>query len=443
MKVLNNNFRRLAGIVEYLVDNTVGIINSVAEIPREPGTPDFFHFSAYGCHAEAFTAQRNFNIAGGASASREIALAKAVGEVVERYCCAIYRLEDFPLTSFNEAPFPCVPPEAFALYSAEQYESPGFMFIPFERDTNVRWAPALHLASGEEVYVPAAMVLLPYSYYLGAGDSPILQPISTGLACHASPGEAAISAICEVIERDAFTITWQAKLGRTQIRVETLSDANYDLVQRFERVGGVVTLLNLTMDSGVPTIMSVLQHASPEEPALTLATSSELDPEQATRKSLEELAHTRRYMKQIKASMPRLEPDPSYENVVDQLTHLNLYCDHANSHLADFIFTSQERIAFEEIEDISSGSPDRDLRTLVERVESVGHQVLVTDLTTPEIQELGLTVCKAVIPGFHPLCMWHKYRALGGIRLWEVPQRLGYTGVTRESGDNPAPHPFP
>ena len=67
--------------------------------------------------------------------------------------------------------------------------------------------------------------------------------------------EAAVSALGEVVERDAFTITWQARLAPPQIRAETLSDANYNLVERFERAGGTVTLLNLTLDNGIPTIL--------------------------------------------------------------------------------------------------------------------------------------------------------------------------------------------
>jgi ribosomal protein S12 methylthiotransferase accessory factor len=54
-----------------------------------------------------------------------------------------------------------------------------------------------------------------------------------------------------------------------------------------------------------------------------------------------------------------------------------------------------------------------------------------------------LKVVRAIIPGFHPLFMGHKLRALGGSRLWQVPQSLGYQGINRDTGDNPAPHPYP
>jgi ribosomal protein S12 methylthiotransferase accessory factor len=76
-------------------------------------------------------------------------------------------------------------------------------------------------------------------------------------------------------------------------------------------------------------------------------------------------------------------------------------------------------------------------------VSSVGERGLRSDLTSSDVGNLGLAVVRAVIPGFHPLHMGFKTRALGGQRLWSVPQRLGYPGISLESGDNPAPHPYP
>jgi ribosomal protein S12 methylthiotransferase accessory factor len=95
------------------------------------------------------------------------------------------------------------------------------------------------------------------------------------------------------------------------------------------------------------------------------------------------------------------------------------------------------------MKDLSTGDPGTDLRLLCERVRAVDHQVLLADLTTEDVRPLGLTVVRAVIPGFHPLCMGHTIRPLGGKRLWEVPRRLGYGGVTRDQGDNPTPQPNP
>jgi ribosomal protein S12 methylthiotransferase accessory factor len=436
-------FQRLFGVVDYLVDDHVGIIRYVRQEPKEPGAPDFFHFSAQACNTMAFSRQQNFAMAGGASANRDVAMAKAIGEAVERYCAALYAVEELPLLSLESAPFTCMPPSEFALYSWDQYTRPGFPFVPFENTTLVRWTPALDLVTGETWHLPAAMVFLPYFYDQERGEYPIVQPISTGLACHCSPTEAAIAAICEVIERDAFTISWQARLAMPHLLIETLSTRNRDLVARFERTGSSVTVLSITTDVGVPTILSILRSRAPEAPALVFAASADIDPEHAVRKSLEELAHTRRLAQQLKTNLPPSVPTLQFDNIVSQDDHVRFYCDEANTPLAEFILASTTPLAFDEIENLATEDAPRNLEILTDKVRAVNHRVLVADLTTPDVRELGLAVVRAVIPGFHPLCIGHKIRALGGSRLWEVPQRLGYQGIARDSGDNPAPHPYP
>jgi ribosomal protein S12 methylthiotransferase accessory factor len=76
-------------------------------------------------------------------------------------------------------------------------------------------------------------------------------------------------------------------------------------------------------------------------------------------------------------------------------------------------------------------------------VEATGCRVYLCDVTTPDVRELGFSVVRAVLPGYHPLALGFAFRARGGRRLYEVPQRLGHKGITRERGENPIPHPYP
>jgi ribosomal protein S12 methylthiotransferase accessory factor len=287
------------------------------------------------------------------------------------------------------------------------------------------------------------MVVLPYAFDEEQGEAPIAQRISTGLACHSSFAEAAVSGICEVIERDAFTIAWQAMLSMPQIELDSLSEENRDLVQRFERVGDLVVLINITMDVGIPTILGVLCGRALDAPAFVFAASTDMDSEKAVRKSLEELAHTRQLAQQLKRSAPPLRVSAPYDDITEKDHHVLLYCDHTNAALADFVFASNKRLHFDEIANPGTANSEEDLAILINKVRNTQCRVLLADLTTPDIDQLGLKVVRAVIPGFHPLFMSHQLRALGGSRLWNVPQSLGYQGIRRDVGDNPAPHPYP
>ncbi|MCZ6801233.1 MAG: YcaO-like family protein [Nitrospirae bacterium] len=438
-----NAFKKLQNIADELIDDRVGIIKFLGEFSREAGAPDFYHFYSEACDTTAFTDQKNFGNAGGASINPEKGMAKAIGEAVERYCSAIFEQEECPMFSAHSAPCPCVAPEEFALYSSQQYERTEFPYVPFTPLTPIRWTDTINPRTRETWYVPASMVFIPYSPQTQQGEQAIVQPISTGLACHGSWEEAANSAIAEVIERDAFTITWQAKLSRPSIRHSTLTARNRDLISRYELTRYTVTILNITMDHGIPTILSVLRNTNPEMPAMIFAASANLNPDLAIESSLEELAHTRRMASFLKSSRAPLIPSPDHENIGDQSSHVHLYCDQKNFSLAQFIFDSVQTIDFSDIPTLSTGNPKKDFPIYLEKIEAIDHQVLLKDVTTPDVEDLGLKVVRVIIPGFHPLFMGHALRALGGTRLWEVPQKMGWGGITRETGDNPRAHPYP
>lgn len=432
---------RLADALPAIVDDYVGLIGNVRQHPAEIDSPRFFRYNCSAANTEAFGDYRNFAVGGGAATTRDMALAKAIGEAIERYCAAIYDKADLPLFAYADAPVDCIAPSQFVLYSKAQHAFPGFMFDPFLDSSPVRWALARDLFTGRNVHVPAAMVYVPYFFYQDGEETPITQPISTGLSCHCSYEEAAIGALCEVIERDCFMITWQAHLARPRIRPETLSRANRDLLARFEAVGYRVHLVDISNESRVPTVMAVARHGTAFVP-LVVAASTALSGEEAVRKALEELAHTERYAFQIKGEIARVPHDPEYDNILGQVDHVNFWVDPAHAPHADFLHASGEWRDENELASFEGATPAASLDVLVRRLHDTGYRALVADITTPDVAELGMRVVRGLIPGYHPLFMGYHNRPLGGERLWRVPQLLGYPGL--EAGrDYPFPHPFP
>ena len=422
-----------------LIDEQIGIVRGVHHARRHAGAPDFFHVYAQACNTRAFCAQRNFARAGGAAADRSDALAKAVGEAVERYCAAIYDARDFPLAYADARS--CVDPATFALYSPQQYSGAGFPFLPFTRKTLVRWVPAKDWETGHTCYVPAGMVFLPYTYRTDAGEAPIAQPISTGLACHVSSDEALIGALCEVVERDAVTIAWQARMSPPRIDRHSLDPENAGIVARFERAAYDVTLFDVTTDLGIPVVLAAARGVNRGGVPLAVAAAANADPQRAVRKALEELEHTRALCAEIRRASPPPLDHP--DQVVDQIGHLQFWCDRHHRRGAGFLFASRERTSLDRLPDLSGRVPGESLRRLASRVTRAGHRVLVCDVTSPDVRDVGLVVARVIVPGLHPLFMGHRNRALGGQRLWRVPEKLGQRGLRRGGRDNPLPHPYP
>lgn len=426
---------------EHLLDPLLGIVPRVYPGARQAGDPNFFHYYAEETATGALYGVENFAGCGGASRDRDGALAKTLGEGVERYCAALYRPEELPLCTYEGAPFRCTEPESFALYRPEQYRSPGFAFVPFSRKTPVRWFPALDALTFETVHVPAAAVFVPYCYDVDGGEPPIMQPISTGLACHESYESACVAALCEVIERDAFTIVWLAMIAPRRIRTGSLEAAAADLVARLHRSGYGVTIFDATTDIGVPVILSVARHDADSEPAFVIAAAAHPDANVALRKSLEELEHTRSWAKKLKSRLPPVEP--GRQDALDsQADHIRFWCDRDNAKLGSFLFASPDECDVHDLPSPGSSEARAQLRSMLRAIDRAALRPLFCDLTTPDVRQLGLRVVRAVVPGLHPLTVGHRVRALGGRRLYDVPARLGFP--VRAPGDtNPAPHPFP
>ncbi|MFZ1374904.1 YcaO-like family protein [Nostocoides sp.] len=420
-----------------LVDDKTGIVRAVKELFIDDDEPAFVHYLSYACDTSAFGFLPNFGNNGGVGTTARSAIAKALGEAVERYCSALFRYEDLEWAAYGELDLPATHPETFALYSAGQYAVPGFSWQRFTVDTRVAWVRGTSLVSGAPVLVPAAFTFVPYHFQRERGDTPITQPISTGLACGGSFADAARSALCEVIERDAFTRTWQAVQQRPRIEESTLPAQLLDLIDRYAAVDLAVHLLDITSDVGAPTILSVAEGFAATSPAIAVAAATHPDPVVAVRKSLEELAHTRKYAAQVMDYLPPVPVDLAggHPQVDGQRAHLRFYCPQEAKSAASFLWSSELRIHLDEV----ARPADDELSALVAAVAATGQEVVAVELTSPDIADLGLHVVRVIVPGFHPLQMGHSNRCLGGDRL---AADLWVAGRGPDD-DNPYPHPFP
>ena len=436
---------RLLGLWDQLVDSKVGIIREVQELPIDDDDPDFFHFLSTSCDTARFTSLRNFGNNGGVSTDRYVALAKALGEGVERYCSAVFNYDDLEIAPFEALEQRATKPGHFALYRADQLSAGNLPWQDFREDVPVAWTEAVSLHDGEPVLVPAAMVFVPYHYQRSRGDAAIVQPISTGLAAGCSFEEAALSGLCECIERDAFAITWQAHLSRPRVDLSTTPESCQRILARYRDVGLDVQVMDITSDLAVPTMLTIALGESASSPAIAVAAATDPDAETALTKSLEELAHTRKFAKQLMDYTPEIASDvhAGHPAVQDQKHHLRFYCPQHAREWAEFAWASDEVRPFVSSEGMAARPAAEVLEGVLGRLHAAGLEALARDLTTEDVRRLGLSVVRVVVPGSHPLFMGHQNRALGGTRLYTVPQRLGCAGIDRSGQDNPFPHPFP
>ena len=192
------------------------------------------------------------DLCGGLSFEKDLAVIRAIGEGVERYASNKYNLNQLPFGSYEQLQrkYKLLRPAELFLFSKEQYQLPNFPFIPFTTQTETHWIEAREMLGRKKVYIPAFFVFL--SYQRKECREQYIIPTSSGTACHGSFEDAALSAIYELIERDATLGMWDKSFAPPQITPPL--EIKKAIKKNFKEE--TVTFYDLKTDLGIPVVMA-------------------------------------------------------------------------------------------------------------------------------------------------------------------------------------------
>lgn len=367
---------------------------------------------------------RTVPIGTGVSDNDEVAWLQAVVEVLERFCLlwpghreAVIR------AAADELGERAIPPRAFGLFSPEQYSSLPGLRLPQPHEP-LDWTRGWSLTRDEPVLVPAALVL--GSVTAGRPNDFVHSLSSTGVAAHVSVTAAVLSGLLEVIERDAVMLTWLHR--RTPPRLEVDTGAPAILTELFDRYLRLdhfrVELVDLTADSGLPTIACLALCDDPSRPAAVMGSATRLDPVEAVRKALFEAA-------QILSSLALLGCDA--RSALADHAAVRTFDDHARYYAGTeaaatlgFLTASNLPVPVSSLSPFSTGSLGADLASAVDAAARTGMEVVVVDLTTPEVARLGFHTLKVLAPPALDINADVRYPLLGSERIRTVPERMGW-----------------
>lgn len=351
--------------------------------------------------------------------------------------------------SYREVREQAVDPRSLGLHSAGSYQLPGFRFRPFDEAAPYRWVWGYSFAQEAPVLVPEA-----YAYYGTHDSDAFAYEISNGCALGSCLEEAILYGILEIAERDAFLMTWYARLPVPRVDPHSAQDrAISTLVGTIEaETGYQVLVFDTTMEQGIPCfwVMAVDPTAADGRPKLVCAAGSHLDPERAVENALSELGP-------ILTSQVAAFPDQSRRarEMVADPSLVRAMADHSlvNGDPAAFdrfkflTGSTQVRSLADRVgsRDHRNADLSDDLRWTIDRYRDTGLDVIVVDQTTPEHRAGGFACAKVVIPGTLPMTFGHQFRRIDGLpRLYDVPRLLGYRPDRLDPAEvNPHPHPFP
>lgn len=422
------------------VNNPIaGIVGDLSVSPRRPGEPDVAYTVAIGTDAARIalpdTGVSFVLSASGVGFTHDRAAARAVGEVVERYAATHPDPSALVDAAWSEL---CGPhPREYALFSDAQHAE-GLPYRPFDSHTHMEWVRATDLTCQGEAWVPAGLVYLvrperPWRVSIGPATS-------TGLACARTKVAATLAGLLEAIERDAFTLTWLRRLPTAPVVLPDEGPLRRLIQRRFLASGLDFLVRLLPTDLGVYVMLVMVLDAGADRAVAAVGAAAHLDPSAALLKALLEAVQTRAWLLEMGGGAG-FDPGPDFANVRRFKDHVLLYGQPRCGPLLRFLMdTPAPSLRLEDLPDLHHGSHDADVEYCVGRLRVAGLKPVAVTLTPPDLAACGFEVVKVLAPGLLGIAASHRFRFLGGQRLWEVPSRLGL-GVARSV--NPDPHPFP
>lgn len=426
-----------------LVGRKTGVIKELYELLLEPDDLPMFIWRAELADTSRYSPLKSFSGTGCAT-TRGMAQAKAVGEAVERYCAGMYMDEDLILAPYRAVASDAMDPRTLPLCSEREYTHSYSYLSRFAEDAPIKWVEGYSLTKQRTILVPACFVFVPYRFHSPAEG--IYIPLSTGLACANSLEEATFSGLCEVVERDAIMIMWLNRLSMPKVALASAGNERIRaLLEKWTGCHAELHVINITTDVGIPTFFTVAVDQSGNGPAAIVGAATHLDPEIAIAKSIEEAAHGYFYAKSLMKQRPAFAQEINCANVKSLEDHALLYCAPTGFARLQFVYGCPQEI---EVDSLPNRFSEHDvlanIRTCLDLLAAKGLEVIVVDITTPDIVDLGFRVVRVLIPGMQPLSIGTQHLYLGGQRLYQVPYVLGYTGApTTEDSVNREPHPFP
>ncbi|MFH9616800.1 YcaO-like family protein [Streptomyces pratensis] len=339
-----------------------------------------------------------------------------------------------------------IDPRTLGQHSAGQYAREGFLWAPLGPAETVEWVPLTPLGDGPARYLPE--VALSWVRRIGARQ-PFFYDTSNGFALGQSHEEATLHGLFEIVERDAFLLTWYRKLLLPELVLGPGDSHLRALMDRVEVVTGFrVRLFWATQDIDVPVVLALAQRDAETGPCTLVSTATSLYPRAAAESAIFEVSARVASLRHV------FDKDPVHrERLAEDFDALVEMDDHS---LLGALPSSREWFAFLDTPDrpelslteLAASAPvfdtlDKDLDHVRARIEATGTYAYAADVTTPELRWRGLVCTRSFVPGCVPMTFGHGTRRLEGLpRLHDgslphaslLPDDMTPAGVP--------PHPF-
>lgn len=429
----------------------LGLVSSIKKLSNPSDEPFFHRFyttSPYKTTVEGGTGANFFD--------PEKALWGSIAEAVERFIWrtnSSFFLKNSKIASYAELNESALNIFKLAGFSIPNKTTPDILF--FTENTKFRWTLAQSLISNKKIYCPTQLLS---AFYFSNNVRTLSRPtrkepmlrwsVTTGIATGRCFEEALTKGILEVIERDAFMITYLNKLSPPILDLENISNQDSDLkkiLKSFRRYDLEVFLIKAPSDFPANVILSIIIDHTSIGPAFTMAASADFDLKTCILDSLSECLSIRL------ASRKHLNKNLFDENNITREGRVQYWAKSENLPKIDFLLRG-EKINIDLLKESNTFNKHlfnqdqlkkyyrNKLKILIRELKKHNYEACYIEMTPKKVKALGLRCMNVIIPDLQPLHLNETFPYFYGKRLGEVPKKLGYKS---SESINRIPHPFP
>lgn len=332
--------------------------------------------------------------ASGKGKSSRAAHLACLGEFCERYALRFPEAQTekpVSVSDFEPEGGETVPPKEFQFFDEKSIKKAGAEAC--DATTPLYWTSGVEIISNEIRWLPTQAV-----YF----DVPLIfdQPAhfittSNGCAVHSSSQEAIKSAILELIERDAVMRTWYEHRRPDEIQVESIPLEDDEFSIELPETVWDIHFLALPSQVDLPVILCLLLKCDQSQPRYSIGASAGFSMLEAIKDAYLEACQGVWYFELLADEVEEAELDPdTIDNFDDNIAY---YCTGDRIEELDFLLKGPTSVYRNDANDIQNH------RQLISELKSLGYQLLMTEITTDVIDELGLTAVRVLSPDLVPL----------------------------------------
>ena len=342
--------------------------------------------------------------------------------------------------SFVDLQPSAVHPGEFILPLTWEYEQCSYPYVRYRDTLKLHWLPCYQITKDELIprLIPASLAVTGYS--LQHADERFVPILSTGLAAGTRLAQTILRGIYEVVERDAFMITWLNRLSCRRLQAQSTSLPVGDSLSQLFEDGFSVDFVDLTTDLGIPVILTVIEHRVPEfkpNGSKIFGLGCHLNPERALVKS---------YIEALRLLLNYYEFDEDDELNVRRvdLYSENRFFNESYFQKTDFLNESEE---FVELEQMSANRAaddyESELRACLTALSGKGADLFFADFTPEELRDASYSLTRVFVSKMQPHLYEHDFWRLDNPRITAAPVAMGYRQVPLNEKDlNLLPNPF-